>query len=230
MGTINRILILHGWTYQVEKWTPFIKSLEEKGFNVNFLKIPGLTEKLDKVWNIDNYVTWLSEKIGNNEKVVLIGHSNGGRISLCFALKYPQKVKQLILIDSAGIYHNGLPIRLKRFLFKSVAKIGRKITQSETLRKALYKLSREGDYEKASPEVRQTMVNLITFDISGFLDKVKVPTLIIWGQHDTITPLKDGKLMHQLISGSTFKIIKNARHSPQFTNTEEVTQIIYEYL
>jgi pimeloyl-ACP methyl ester carboxylesterase len=229
MGII-KIFVLHGWTYQVEKWTLFIKSLEEKGFNVNLLKIPGLTEKLDSVWNIDNYVTWLNEKISNSEKVILIGHSNGGRISLAFALKYPQKVKQLILIDSTGIYHNELPIKLKRFVFKYIAKIGRKVTQSETLRKALYKLSRESDYEKASPIVRQTMVNLITFDISSFLNKVKVPTLIIWGRHDTITPLTDGKLMHQLISGSKLEIIKNARHSPQFTHPKEVTQIIYEYL
>jgi pimeloyl-ACP methyl ester carboxylesterase len=43
---------------------------------------------------------------------VLLGHSNGGRIALAFAEKYPDKVKQLVLIDSAGIYHNEFSIRL----------------------------------------------------------------------------------------------------------------------
>lgn len=227
MGTVNKILVLHGWTYSTEKWEPFIKALKNKGFDAKLLKIPGLTEKLENVWNIDNYVSWLNEKIGNN-KVILIGHSNGGRILLSFTLKYPQKIKHLILIDSAGIYHNELPIRLKRFVFKNIAKIGRKITTSEKLRKFLYKLSRESDYEKASPIVRQTMVNLITYDLRNNLDKIKVPTLIIWGKHDKATPLSDGTLMHYLIPNSKMHVIETAKHSPQFTHVKEVTAMIME--
>lgn len=225
MGTLKKVLILHGWTYSIEKWSPFIKALKDKGFNPELLTIPGLTEKLESVWNINNYVEWLLKKI-KKEKVILLGHSNGGRILLSFAIKYPEKVKHLILIDSAGIYHNELPIRLKRFVFKTIANIGRRITKSESLRKTLYKLSRESDYEKASPIVKQTMVNLITFDISSFLSKVKIPTLIIWGGQDKATPLSDGKLMHKLIKGSKLFIIKSARHSPQFTHVDEITQTI----
>lgn len=227
MGTLKKVLILHGWTYSTEKWSPLIKALKDKGFNPELLKIPGLTEELDTTWNIDNYVSWLNQKIGNN-KVILLGHSNGGRILLAFAIKHPEKVKHLILIDSAGIYHNELPIRVKRLIFKTIARLGRKITKSESLRKTLYKLSRESDYEKASPIVKQTMVNLITFDISSFLSKVKIPTLIIWGEQDKATPLSDGKLMHKLIKGSKIFIINTARHSPQFTHVSEVVNKILE--
>lgn len=229
MGPLKRVLILHGWTYSTKKWAPFITSLKNNSIHAELLKIPGLTEKLSNVWNIDNYVEWLKGKINNN-KVILIGHSNGGRIILAFAVKYPEKVKQIILIDSAGIYHNELPTRLKRFVFKTIANIGRRITKSESLRKALYKLSRESDYEKAFPIVKQTMVNLITFDISNFLNKIKVPTLIIWGEQDKATPLSDGKLMHNLIKGSNLYIIKSAKHSPQFTHAEQVSKIIYEHI
>lgn len=225
MGTVNKILILHGWTYSTEKWEPFIDALKDQGFDTELLKIPGLTEKLDAVWDMDNYVQWLNHKIGN-DKVILLGHSNGGRIILAFALKYPEKIKQIILLDSAGIYHNELPIRLKRFVFKTIARFGRKITASQSLRKALYKLSRESDYENASPIVRETMVKMINFDISNFLNTIKVPTLIIWGENDKATPLSDGKIMHQLISNSKLEIIQDARHSPQFTHADEVLKII----
>lgn len=233
MGTVNKIFILHGWTYSTEKWKPFIRALRDEGFDVNLLKIPGLTEKLEEVWNIDNYIDWLDEqvrasgakKIGN-EKVILLGHSNGGRMSLAYALKYPQKVKHLVLIDSAGIYHNDLSIRLKRFIFEFAAKIGRRITRSETLRKALYKLTRESDYENASPQVKKTMVNLITYDLRNSLNQIKVPTLIIWGKNDKATPLSDGKLIHQLIPNSKMHIIETARHSPQFTHVNEVIKTI----
>lgn len=228
MGAL-KILVLHGWTYSTDLWKPFIKSLKDNGFDATLLKIPGLTEKLEEVWNIDNYVKWLNQKI-DNDKVILIGHSNGGRLALAYALKYPQKVKHLILINSAGIYHNDLSIRLKRSVFKIVAKIGRKITQSETLRKALYKLSRESDYENASPLIKKTMINLITYDMRDSLAKIKVPTLIIWGKNDKATPLSDAKLMHQLIPNSKMHIIETARHSPQFTHTNEVVKTIIKEL
>ncbi len=229
VGTL-KILILHGWTYSTDKWSEFIELLKNK-HDVELLKIPGLTEELKEVWNLDNYVDWLKRKVDREKsKVILIGHSNGGRISLAFTNKYPEKVSKLVLIDSAGIYHNDLPIRLKRLVFKTVAKIGKNLTSSEKLRKLLYKFSRERDYYNASPIVKKTMVNLITSDISQILNQIKIPTLIIWGEKDKTTPLPDGKLMHQLIKNSKMKIITGAKHSPQFTHPERVVKIIHEYL
>lgn len=226
MGAVENILILHGWAYSTEKWEPFVASLRNNGFNTELLKIPGLTEKLDSVWNIDNYVEWLNRKIGKGEKAILIGHSNGGRILLAFAAKYPEKIKHLILIDSAGIYHDELPIRLKRFIFQSLAGVGKKFSKSDSLRKLLYKLAGEKDYEKAAPFVRQTMINLINFDVTESLSKIKIPTLIIWGKEDKTTPPSDGQFVHKLIKGSKLHIIKTAKHSPQFTHVDEVTQVI----
>ena len=146
MGTM-KILILHGWSYsakgtdQLEKWKPFVDELKLKGYKPTLLKIPGLTKNLTEVRDLEKYVEWLKELV-KNEKVILVGHSNGGRISLAFSHKYPEKVEHLILIDSAGIYHNELPIRIKRFVFRSLAKIGKRITTSEKLRVFLYKLAR----------------------------------------------------------------------------------------
>lgn len=230
-----KILILHGWSYSargvdsLEKWLPFIDGLKLRGYKITLLKIPGLTKDLKKVWNLAKYVEWLRREI-KNEKVILIGHSNGGRISLAFAQKYPQKISKLILIDSAGIYHNELPLRIKRFVFKSLANLGRRITTSEKMKILLYKLAREGDYKNATPVQRQTMLNLIKTDLTDILNKISVPTLIIWGGQDQVTPLSDGEIMHRLIKGSKMFVINNAMHSPQFTNTEEVVKIIHEYI
>src|SRR3990167_9589850 len=125
MGTLNKVYILHGWTYSTDKWKPFVEFLKQKGIDSTLLKIPGLTEKLDKAWKIEDYIEWLKNKVGN--KVILIGHSNGGRIALNFSIKYPGKVAKLILIDSAGIYHNDIFIKIKRGGFFILAKIGKKI-------------------------------------------------------------------------------------------------------
>ena len=74
------------------------------------------------------------------------------------------------------------------------------------------------------------MINLINTDLTSILSNIKTPTLIIWGENDKITPLSDGKLMHKLIENSNFFIIKDAKHSPQFTHTNEVVKKIHEYL
>ncbi|MEX2033079.1 MAG: alpha/beta hydrolase [Candidatus Colwellbacteria bacterium] len=224
MGTM-KILILHGWNYSTDKWAPCLKLLESHGARPELLKIPGLTAPIDRPWTLEDYVRWLKEKTGD-EKVILIGHSNGGRISLAFALKYPELVERLILIDSAGIRHRGGLIEIKRFLFGGLAKAGRRITASEKARNALHKLARVSDYKDATPEMRETMVNLISTDLTPELTKIKAPTLIIWGGEDRTTPPSDGKLMNKLIPNSKLHIIKDARHSPQFTHPHEVCEKI----
>ncbi len=229
MGTVKEILALHGWAVSTEKWESISKELSKKGIKLNLPNIPVLTEKADKAWDLNNYVSWLKKQIGT-KKVVLLGHSNGGRIALAFAQKYPENLKKIILIDSAGIYHNELPLKIKRFIFKGLASVGKKITTSESLRKYLYKLTGESDYKKANHIQRQTMVNLISEDLQPMLGNIKTPTLIIWGENDKATPLSDGKLMQKLIKGAKLKVINGAKHSPHFTHPKEVAEIINEYL
>jgi pimeloyl-ACP methyl ester carboxylesterase len=231
MGIMKKIIILHGWGKTLDKWADFLKLLEKQKIEADILKIPGLTQSLDKVWEIKDYVDWL-KNITDKEKgkIILLGHSNGGRIALAFAREFPQKIEKLILVDSAGIYHNELPIRIKRIVFKAIAKIGKKLTSSEKMKNILYKAARESDYKDLDENTRQTMINLISTDIKPILPQIKAPTLIIWGREDKITPLSDGILMNKLIENSEFKIIEDARHSPIFTNADEVAKIIYEYI
>lgn len=229
MGTMKEILALHGWTITIEKWGAFVTQMAKLGIRIKILLVPGLTKKITKVWTLEDYVDWLKKQVGT-KRVILLGHSNGGRIALAFAVKYPNCVSKLILIDSAGIYHDQLPLKMKRFLFRGVAKLGKKIIPSENLRNILYKLTRESDYKNATPLQRQIMVNLISLDLTPILKKIKTPTLIIWGQNDKTTPLADGKLMHKLIKNSKLEILKGSGHSPHYTKSGKVAKIINEYL
>lgn len=227
----KKIFVLHGWAYTTERWQPLIDMLKKDGIEVVMLKIPGLTAPLGEVWDLDNYIEWLKEVLDKEDgQVILLGHSNGGRISLAFAAKYQEKVKQLILIDSGGIYHNELPLRLKRLVFGTIARIGRRFTNSEALRRLLYSLTRESDYERANPILRKTMNNLISTDIADLLPKVYAPVTIIWGELDGVTPLKDGKIIRQGLKNAPFHIIAGARHSPMFTHLAEVAKIVEDIL
>lgn len=224
---MKKVIFLHGWTKNLDKWNDFLKNLDKTKIDYELPRIPGLTGSLNEIWNLDNYINWLGKIIDKQKnKITLIGHSNGGKIALAYANLFPEKVEKLILIDSAGIYHNELPLRIKRIVFKTIAKIGKKLTSSNLLKNLLYKFARESDYRDLDEKTKQTMLNLISTDLKQILPLIQTPTLIIWGANDKTTPLSDGILMNELIKNSKLKIIENARHSPMFTHPIEVAEII----
>ena len=230
------IYILHGWTYSKDKWPPLVSLLKKRGLTPILLDIPGLTGEINKPWDIEDYNNWLYKKLekdlpaGRQEKIILIGHSNGGRIVLNFAIKHPEKISKLILIDSAGIYRKDIFLRIKRTVFKAMAKIGKILLPLEIAKSLLYFLAREKDYKNASPNMKKTMLNLIGSDKALKVDRISVPTIIIWGQNDKTTPASDGKILNGKIKNSRLFLVKGARHSPQFTHPEQVSDIILKEL
>lgn len=231
MGIVKKIIILHGWVYDLDRWGELVSMLEKEGFEAEMLKIPGLTAKSDEVWDLNKYCRWLDNALKKEgKKITLLGHSNGGKMALAYTLKHPDKIDKLILIDSAGIYHKELKLRVKRAIFKFLANIGKKVTESEKLRSLLYKLAREKDYRQAPLNMRKTMANLISVDLTNELEQIKTPTLIIWGEKDKLTPLKDAYLMKQKIKKSELHIIESAGHSPIYSHTEKVAKLIVRFL
>jgi len=218
------IYALHGWAYSVDKWQDFQRELQDRGIELKILKIPGLTAELKGVWDIDDYLSWLARELPE-EPVVLLGHSNGGRLALNFAWVYPDRVSKLILLDSAGVHHGGLH-KLKRDIFKQVAKAGKKLTKSPQARKALYKLARVSDYNRAPENMKKVMENMLSSDKDLRFEEIKTPTHIIWGGSDKVTPLTDGAIMQERLPHSTLRIVEEGRHSPHFTHASEVADLI----
>ena len=85
------LYIIHGWTYTVEPWKNTLAMLRDNGISVKMLHVPGLTERSDKVYTIDDYVKWANENIPDG--AVALGHSNGGRILLNLCADNPEKLK-----------------------------------------------------------------------------------------------------------------------------------------
>lgn len=229
----TKIYILHGWAIDEnneKKWDEFRSSLSKESIETKFLPLPGLSTKLDKVWGVEDYVNWLNKQLPEKEKVILLGHSFGGQISSCFAAQYPEKVEKLILIDSAGIIDRSAKKVIKRFVFGLVAKIGKKFFKHYFFQRVLYKLAREKDYVQANKIQKEIMKKVINFEVLDYLPQIEAPTLIIWGKNDTATSLKLGHIFKQEIKNSSFKVVDGARHSPQFTHTQETVSIIVKFL
>lgn len=230
MGSLKEIVIIPGWTYSTHNWDKLSLALRKAGYQVHIMSVPGLTKISSRIWDLESYIRWLDKKLENYSKVILMGHSNGGRIALAYAAARPNNISKLVLIDSAGVFHNEPLVRLKRFVFRMVTKVGKDLGVSKKFRWVIYKLAREHDYERASPEMRETMKNIIYRDLTPLMKKIKFPTLIIWGENDTITPLADGKVINSLIRGSKLFIVKGAQHSPFYTHPKKVTKIVAKNL
>ncbi len=77
----------------------------------------------------------------------------------------------------------------------------------------LYKLVRVHDYERASPVMRETLINVTKEDLRPLLPTINIPTDLFWGEDDGMTPLADGKLMHDAIPGSRLRTFQGVRHA-----------------
>lgn len=235
---METIFILHGWAVRgaednKKMWQPFIDQLKKNNFKVNFLKIPGLSAPLNEVWDLDNYLNWLDNEIAEKsagQKIILLGHSFGGQLSIKFTATNSLKVKKLILLDSSGIKDMSLKSVLKRTVFLIISKLGKLVFRGEFFRNFLYKLAREADYKNASPLLRKTMANVLNQQITTFLPEINCPTLVLWGEFDKTTPVKNAFKMNKLIDKSKLVFIKNGRHSPQFTHPIETANEVIKFV
>lgn len=222
---MKTLYIIHGWTYTVEPWGKTIEILRDKyGVEVKMLYVPGLTEQSQKVWTINDYVRWAKRELP--DQAVVLGHSNGGRILMNLAVKHPKKLDHLILLNSAGVYEKSF----KRNILHVLSKIFGILKRIPILRKVFHKIIGASDYAHAPENMKKTLANMHESDKDLDPSRVKVKTSILWGENDQITPLRQGKKLHELINGSTFYSSDKWRHAPYIDDPKGLAKAISEVL
>lgn len=214
------LYIIHGWTYTVEPWKTTLEILRKNGLSIKVLHVPGLTEESKKVFTIDDYVKWANENIPDG--AVALGHSNGGRILLNLCAKKPEKLKYLILLDSAGIYE---PTTKKKIIEK-IAKIGKPLKKLPLVDKAFHKITGSTDYSKAPENMKETLANMLASDKDLDFNKVTTKTFILWGKKDTTTPPRQATKMYESLPNAELKFYANWTHAPYISNPDELARAI----
>jgi pimeloyl-ACP methyl ester carboxylesterase len=214
------LVILHGWGSDLSRWQPLVEMLKAGGVSVFIPKLPE-----DKVRNVAAFSRWLDQKTVSLKPFYLLGHSFGGQIAINFGATHPERVRKLILVNSAGVRRPSL----KRKILTPLAKMLRGVVR-EKAKSFLYRLLLSTDYFQANPKMRQTMALILTEDQQENMKKIKAPTLIIWGAGDRYTPLNDGRLTHELIKGSRFDVVGDATHGLPFTHTQLLKEKILWFI
>ncbi|MFI3241895.1 MAG: alpha/beta hydrolase [Alphaproteobacteria bacterium] len=213
-GKGDFVFILHGWgsSSQVFQNT---KSLMAQKYTVVVPDIPGFgdSDEPKEPWCVDNYVDFVIDFISQfkAQKVILMGHSYGGRIMIKLANRknLPFELDKLILVDAAGIKAKlSLKSKIKVKLFK----LAKYLLPQNLVVKLRNKMG-SSDYNNASPIMKQTMVKSIAEDLSPLLKGIKTETLLIWGKDDTATPLSDGQLMEKEIKNSGLVVLEGGHYS-----------------
>ncbi|MDE6555887.1 MAG: alpha/beta hydrolase, partial [Duncaniella sp.] len=108
-----------------------------------------------------------------------------------------------ILVDAAGIKpRRSFGYYRKVYTFKAMKRLMYLVYGREEAERRLDRRRAKAgssDYAQASPMMRRILSKVVNEDLTSELPKIKAPTLLIWGENDTATPLSDAKKMERLI-------------------------------
>lgn len=221
VGSGDAVVMLHGWGSKKELFDNIIKPVSEK-YRVIAPDFPGFgeTQEPPDVWGVDDFVDWTIELIKHLglSRVILLGHSFGGRVTIKMATRseLPIEIDKIILTGSAGI----MPKRSLSYKIKVGSyKLGKRFLTLPPV-KALFPNALENmqkkrgsaDYAAASQIMRGCLVRVVNEDLKYLLPEIKQSTLLIWGTEDDATPLADGELMEELIPDAGLVKLKGAGH------------------
>ncbi len=217
-GQGSPFLILHGWGSKSDKWQKVAELLREKNIMVIIPDLPGfgLTPEPKNAWNIDNYVEFVNEfsqKVPElNKDFYLLGHSFGGAVAVKFTIKYNQRVEKLFLVAASCIRKKTFAKKVY-YTVSKIIKIFSFLPYYKLARKAFYKfVIKKSDYIYFSGVMQESYLRIISEDLSQRLSFVKVPTILIWGQEDDLTPIEQAEFINKKISNSKLIVIPGAKH------------------
>lgn len=228
-GEGKPLLILHGWGSKKEKWHEAEKILSKNGFKVIIPDLPGFGQSSAplRAWSLDDYCDFIEEfvKSLNLGSFYLLGHSFGGALAVKCSLRFPEKIEKMFLVAAACFRSKTIKKDALRDVSK-VVKVFSFIPFYSLFRRAFYKFFVKSDYLGLEGTMKQTYLKVINEDLSDDLPLVRVPCLIIWGNEDDVTPIKQAYLINKKISNSEIKIIPNAGHDLEWKMPKELSQLI----
>lgn len=164
----------------------------------------------------------------------VVGNSLGGWISLWLALKWPQGVSRLILLDSAGVDgERDQQVAIARLLeHPTVA--GMKKFSAEAYFKPPEAPERAWPEIVAAIAARPTRAMVEALRPEDLLDTrakdIRAPTVVLWGAADRAIPKVVGEKLAALIPGATFQLLADCGHLPQRECPAAVTSALYDNL
>ncbi|MFH1756792.1 MAG: alpha/beta hydrolase [Pseudomonadota bacterium] len=230
----SRILFIHGGGGNASLWPKVMEELA-KEYEPLAVSLPGHGESWGEGMNsIAAYREFLKDFFDalGLEKVILAGHSMGGGILLDFALRYPEKLKGIVLIGT-GARLRVLPEALEILRKMAEGLMEPKFEPWAFAENASPEVIAEGEKEwaKTPPQVRyHDMMACDKFDFMAEIEKIHLPALIVCGRQDRLTPVKYSEFLNKRISGSRMEIIEGAGHMLMLEAPQRLSKGIHNFI
>lgn len=234
-GSGSPIVLMHGWGCNLTTLAS-IETVATENHTVYNVDFPGFgkSEEPSEVWGVEKYTQLIEAfiKLENIENPILLGHSFGGRVGILYSSR--NKVKKLILVDAAGVK----PRRSLKYYFKVYTyKIGKCLMPLIYGKKGAQKRIEDmrakrgsSDYNNASPMMRAILSKVINEDLKYCMPKITAPTLLIWGENDTATPLRDAQIMEKLIPDAGLVSFPGCGHYSFLDNPFQFAAVLRSFI
>jgi len=184
------------------------------------------------VSGLEKYVQKFIEAKGYTN-IHLLGNSLGGHVALVHVLKHPEKIKSLTLTGSSGLFENGMgdsyPKRGDYQYIKTKAEqtFYDPAMATKELVDELFEITTN---RLKVIKVIALAKSAIRSNLGEELNQIKIPTLLIWGNNDIVTPPFVGREFNRLIPKSELYFIDKCGHAPMMEVPHEFNQILEKFL
>lgn len=238
MSALPAVIILHGWGLSSERFTSLAQGLQKTGYRVFVPDFPGFGKSSMPSYplHLSDYVDFLDTYVQKKklDSYVLIGHSFGGRVTLKYSEVARPGLHGIVLTGTPGV----TPIAKKKlFLFIFLAKIGKFFFSAwplslfrEKIRLWYYHLVGAREFNKAQGVMRETFKLIVQEELLTAMKRISVPSLLVWGSLDTITPVWIAQKMHEIIKHSKLIIIPDRDHGVPYKDPELFIQHIRTFM
>ena len=232
-GEGEPLVLLHGLFGALSNFKDLIEHFR-KGYKVIVPMLPlfDLDILHTTVGGLAKYVHKFIETMGY-QNIHLLGNSLGGHVALVHVLKHPERIKSLILTGSSGLFENGMGDTYPRRGDYEYIKKKTEVTfydpamATDELVDEVFEITRN---RLKVIKIIALAKSAIRHNLGEELNNIKQPTLLIWGNNDTITPPFVAREFHRLIPGSELHFIDKCGHAPMMEQPAEFNVILDKFL
>jgi pimeloyl-ACP methyl ester carboxylesterase len=234
-GQGEPVVVIHGGGGDARTWWRNIDVLAEK-YTVYAPDLPGYggSEPLDGHYYIpelSDFIAKFAAKLGL-EKFNLVGHSLGGGIALNFALRWPDKIKKLVLVSSLCLGREiAFWVRLFSlpYIIKSMGAVA--MTFLTGIKWIVQHLNPAALVMPLSPAAMTIGGSITTFReqtliLEQYLPQVKMPTLLVWGSRDPIVPVSQAYRAARVIPDCRVEVFRNRGHNVHRDELKKFSSIL----
>ncbi|MCE5230576.1 alpha/beta hydrolase [bacterium] len=239
------VILSHAFPFTHEMWAPQVEMLNERWRVVTFdVRGLGQSDPGTGEFKLDDYVDdvlRIMDTLGI-EKTVIGGLSMGGYVSMRLCERAPDRVRGLMLFSTRAEGDNADALAMRQRWIEIVKHRGVRPFAEDFLKKlfapqTFVQAPQIIDHQLAIIEGHQPIGVIGTIralatrpDMTASLAKVAVPTLIVYGEEDALTPVAIGREIQAKIAGSEFHVIPQAAHMCNLENPEQFNEKLFDFL